>query len=134
MEVHGSCHCGAITYRAEADPENVYICHCTDCQKLSGSAFRVSALIPNSKFQLLTGEPRQYLKRADSGAIRRHMFCPNCGSPLYACPHVENPEMLSVRVGCMDERRQLMPKRQAWCQSALEWVGNIGQIPGRPGQ
>ena len=43
MKIDGGCHCGYITYAAEIDPEKVGICHCTDCQTLSGTAFRVSA-------------------------------------------------------------------------------------------
>ena len=55
MKIDGACHCGYITYEAESDPEKVMICHCTDCQTLSGSAFRTVALTRENTFKLLSG-------------------------------------------------------------------------------
>jgi len=65
MKVEGRCHCGRITYTATVDPEKVGICHCTDCQMLTGSAYRVSVPVPRESFSLLTGEPKIYI--ASSG-------------------------------------------------------------------
>ncbi len=130
MEVHGSCHCGQIAYRAEADPQMVGVCNCTDCQVLTGSAFRVSLPVPSADFHLLTGKPTSYVKTADSGAKRRHAFCPNCGAPVYACAATDSPPTYSLRVGCLKEKAELPPKRQIWCSSALRWVKTIGDVPG----
>ena len=58
MKVQGSCHCGQVTYEAEIDPDSAHICNCTDCQMLTGSAFRVSVHAPKATFRLLTGQPR----------------------------------------------------------------------------
>lgn len=58
MNINGACHCGSITYHAEVDPEAVEVCHCTDCQTLSGSAFRVAVPAVEGSFELLTGTPR----------------------------------------------------------------------------
>src|SRR3954463_5227240 len=55
MKVHGSCHCGAIAYEAEVDPARVVICHCVDCQTLSGAAIRASVPAPAEDFRLLRG-------------------------------------------------------------------------------
>lgn len=55
MQIDGRCHCGFISYEAEIDPEKVMICHCTDCQTLSGSAFRTVALRREGEFNLLSG-------------------------------------------------------------------------------
>ena len=110
MKVNGSCHCGAITYEAEVDPERVGVCHCTDCQVLTGSAFRVSVPAPAQTFRLLTGHPKTYLKTADSGAKRRHSFCPNCGTPIAASADSDNPPAYSLRVGCLAQKAQLAPK------------------------
>ena len=67
MKVNGSCHCGTITVEGEADPDKVSICHCTDCQTGTGSAFRVSVPIPGDKFKM-SGQPTSYVKTtADSG-------------------------------------------------------------------
>ena len=75
MKIDGSCHCGSITYTAEIDPENVGICHCTDCQTLSGSAFRISVRANKEAFNL-QGQPKIYVKAAESGARRSQAFWP----------------------------------------------------------
>jgi len=83
MWIDGACHCGLITFEADIDPEKVRVCHCTDCQTLSGSAFRVVVPVPADKFSL-SGEPTVYLKTAESGTRRAQAFCPRCGSGIYA--------------------------------------------------
>ena len=84
MKVEGSCHCGNITYEAVVDPDTLSICHCKDCQVLTGTAYRVS--IPASAESLVPrgGRPKIYIKTAESGTLRAHAFCPECGSPIYA--------------------------------------------------
>ena len=84
MKVDGGCHCDSIAFEAEIGPDAVGICHCTDCQRLSGTAFRVVVRVPEDKFTLLSGAPRTYVKTAESGAPRAQVFCPECGSQIYA--------------------------------------------------
>src|SRR4051812_27817888 len=102
MQVHGRCHCGAITYEADVEAGTVSICHCRDCQTLTGTAFRANIQAPADRFRILTGKPREYVKTADSGAKRVHAFCPTCGSPVYACAP-ENPKTYSLRLGALSE-------------------------------
>ena len=128
MKIDGSCHCGYITYSAEVDPERTSICHCTDCQALSGTAFRLSIPAPDHAFRVLTGEPTVYIKTAESGNKRAHGFCGDCGSPIYSSK-VSDPPMYSLRVGCLDQRAQLPPAKQIWCRSSLAWAMNIEGIP-----
>lgn len=129
MQVHGSCHCRSITYEAEVDPARVTICHCTDCQELTGTAFRVSVPTLQKDFSLLTGSPATYVKTAESGAKRAQVFCPNCGSPLYTHAAVEHPQTYGLRVGCLVEREKLAPGRQIWFRSALRWSLNVADLP-----
>ncbi|TKT79985.1 GFA family protein [Aquamicrobium sp. LC103] len=126
MRVNGSCHCGAIAFEAEIDPNRVRICHCNDCQKLSGTAFRVTAPCPEEAFRLLQGSPAIYTKKAQSGRRRLQVFCPNCGSPLYATSD-EPPgsRTFGLRVGVLDQRGELKPNRQYWFQSALAWLPKL---------
>ena len=58
MKIDGGCHCGHVTYEAEVDPERSGICHCTDCQTLSGSAFRTVIFTRQGSFKLRSGEPK----------------------------------------------------------------------------
>ena len=129
MNVQGSCHCGEITYEAEVDPDSVHICNCSDCQMLTGSGFRVSAHAPKGTFRLLAGQPKAYVKTADSGTRRRHWFCPNCGTPVTSTADSDNPATYSLRVGCLKQRAQLSPKKRNWCRSALPWAQNISLLP-----
>lgn len=84
MKIDGHCHCGRISFEAEVDPTSVTICHCADCQRLTGSAFRANIVAPAAQF-VLRGTPRSYVKTAESGNQRRHAFCGDCGTPIYAC-------------------------------------------------
>ena len=127
MKIDGGCHCGKITYTAEVDPEKVGICHCTDCQTLSGTAFRVSVAATKENFHL-KGEPKIYIKTAESGAKRAQGFCPECGTPIYATA-AENPQVFNIRLGTARQRDVLRPKAQGWYRSAREWVNDLQSIP-----
>lgn len=128
MQVHGKCHCGRVSYVAEIDPQDVSICHCSDCQMMTGSAYRVSVRAPEATFRLLGALPKTYIKTAESGTKRAHAFCPDCGTPAYSSA-VENPPTYSLRVGCLEERAQLPPRKQIWCRSAVPWSSDLTQIP-----
>ncbi len=134
MKVTGKCHCGQIRYEAEIDPAKSNICNCTDCQMLTGSVFRVAVPADARTFKLLSGTPKVYVKTADSGTKRRHSFCPNCGTPTFATADTDNPPTYSLRVGCLDQRAQLPPKRQIWRKSALPWAHHTESVPGVEGQ
>ena len=126
MKVDGSCHCGAIAFEAEIDPDRVRVCHCTDCQQLSGTAFRVAVPCSEDRFVLLRGIPRTYVKTAASGRRRQQAFCADCGSPLYATSD-EPPggRSFGLRVGVLRQRRELPPKRQYWLASVLPWLPSL---------
>jgi hypothetical protein len=129
MRIDGRCACGTITLEGEADPADVSICHCTDCQTGTGSAFRVSVLVRGASFKM-TGQPTNYLKlTADSGTPRIQAFCPRCGSPIYSTtPGDGQQDAYRVRVGILRQRREFVPKRQNWFRSALPWIDNVGAI------
>jgi len=128
MKVHGSCHCGAIRFEADADPQNAGMCHCTDCQSLTGSAFSLFLQVPREQFRLTSGQPKIYVKTAESGNRRAQAFCANCGSRLWASAE-NDPPIYNLRLGTVRERAQLPPRMQVWCQSALPWVKEIAAIP-----
>ena len=135
MKVDGRCHCGAITYEAHVEPGTMNVCHCLDCQMLTGSAFRANISAPADRFRLLTGKPREYVKVADSGARRVHAFCETCGSPVYSCA-VDNPQSYSLRVGALAQKDALgAPARQIWTKRRLPWLSRIesaNEVEGQP--
>jgi hypothetical protein len=130
MKISGSCHCGYIAIEGESDPDKVSICHCTDCQTGTGSAFRVSVPVPGSTFRM-TGQPTHYIKTtAESGNPRVQAFCPKCGSPIYSTtPGEGRRASYMVRVGILRQRDQLEPRVQNWFRSARPWVTALGTIP-----
>ncbi len=129
MRIDGSCHCGAITFEGEIDPEKVSVCHCTDCQVSTGSAFRVNVPVPGKDFRLKTGTPAIYVKTtAESGNPREQAFCPACGSPLYSTNPGPTKQAYMVRVGILAQREQLTPKAQNWARSALPWINDLSGV------
>lgn len=132
MHIDGACHCGAISFSAEIDPSRVMVCHCTDCQVLSGAPFRAVVAAPIDSF-VIRGQPRSYIKVAESGNRRAQMFCPDCGTPLYATAP-ENATSVMIRLGCVAQRAELRPAAQVWQHSALPWLADLQGLPGSPKQ
>ncbi|HUB84393.1 MAG TPA: GFA family protein [Rhizomicrobium sp.] len=130
MKIDGGCHCGAISFEAEVDPSKVAICHCTDCQQISGAPYRASVPAP-AETLTLRGEPKHYVKTADSGNKRLHGFCGDCGSAIYATTPTDQ-RVFNIRVGAVRQRAELVPKLQGFCRSAMPWVEDLAAIPKVP--
>jgi hypothetical protein len=120
MRIDGGCHCGFIKYEGDADPEKTAICHCTDCQTLSGSAFRT--VVPCDNLRFVSGEPTIYVKTAESGNKRQQAFCPKCGSPIFSADPADGPKVHMIRAGTIRQRDQFVPKLQYWMRSRQNWV------------
>ncbi|KAE9376317.1 hypothetical protein N431DRAFT_367329 [Stipitochalara longipes BDJ] len=103
MSTKGSCMCGAVKYEFTGEPAAKALCHCTDCQKWSGSTFTSNVGIPRSSFTLLSGKEalKTYDTIGDSGKINKHYFCSNCGSSLYTELEVM-PTMMFIKAGGLD--------------------------------
>ena len=123
----GGCLCGAVRYRCSAEPDRVYYCHCTNCRKVSGTAFNTGVMVRRETFELLTGEPRSYDVPADSGNVVSHAFCPTCGGQLYVSSS-GRPTHLSIKAGSLDDPSWLQPVGRIWSQSAQPWGLAQGDI------
>lgn len=132
MHVTGHCYCRKITFEAEADPASAQVCHCTDCQEITGSAYR--AVVKATDLKILSGTPKVWLKKADSGRDRAHAFCADCGSPIYSGDSDGSLKAVGLRIGTLDQRRELEPKRQIWTRSALPWALDLHALPGHEKQ
>ena len=130
MKIDGACYCGAITFEADVNSESVAICHCTDCQTTSGTAFRTIVPASAETFRVVSGEPKTYLKTAESGNRRVLAFCATCGTHVWACDEGSDPGRISIRGGTVRQREQLTPRRQVWCRSAQPWLGDVASLPG----
>ena len=115
----GGCHCGAIGYEITEEPQSVYTCHCTDCQRLTSSAFSMGIVVAETALQLTGAEPRQLQRTADSGRISTRLVCPNCGTWVCGLPR---DGLHRVRAGTLDDTSWLRPTRHIWTRSKQPWI------------
>lgn len=125
-QVRGRCHCGQIEISATVDTDKVMACHCSDCQTFSGAPYRAVAMVPAAEIRI-QGEPREYVKVADSGNKRFQAFCPNCGTQLYAAD--AGKTIYNVRTGFLDAHGDLHPVKHIFGQSAVSWVHDLSETP-----
>ena len=129
MPATGQCHCGAIRYEVSGEPAHHALCHCTDCQTMGGSAFRMVVPSRVDGFRITSGAPRIYVKIAESGNPRAQAFCPDCGTHLYASPAGDGPKVYNVRTSTVRQRDQIVPQFQGWHRSAQHWLPELAAIP-----
>lgn len=135
MNINGGCHCGNIEYTAEIDEQKIALCHCTDCQQMSGSPFR-GVVFASEDNTMLNGTIKDYIKQsANSGNPRAQGFCPECGTHIYATSVGNEPKIYGFRIGTIEQRNQLTPTIEIWCDSRQSWVKPVEgakQIAGQP--
>ena len=117
----GSCFCGAVPYRLETAPMFVHCCHCRDCQRQTGSAFAINALIETDRIALLAGVPEPVAMRTDSGHPHDIYRCPVCKSALWS-DYGRRPALRFVRVATLDDPSALPPNAHIFTRSKLRWV------------
>ena len=119
IDVNGNCHCGNINIQAKVRKSEVRACHCTDCQKMSGAPVRAVAIAPAEEIKI-TGKPKEYIKKADSGNKRIQAFCPDCGTQLFATDMER--KLFNLRTGFLEQRNELKPKTHVFTSSGLNWM------------
>ena len=130
----GGCQCGALRYRVEGEPVAVGICHCTQCQKQSGSAFGMSFIVRKEAFRLLSGSPKTFTRTSDSGRPVVCAFCPDCGTRIY---HETRwlDGVVNIKPGTLDDTSFLRPQAQIWTAKKQGWVelpSDIRSFEGQP--
>ena len=132
--ITGGCLCGAVRYSASGEPRFTGLCHCTDCQKFTGSAFAVVVGVPASAVSI-TGKLGSFTKNGDSGKPMERRFCPQCGSAIVDVASAM-PEIMMIAAGTLDDPSWLKPRSQIFCDSAQPWVdlqGDMKAFPRMPG-
>lgn len=120
-KISGGCLCGAVRYHSDAEPLGTSVCHCTHCQKVSGSAFSVNVLVPRSSLTYAGEEPATYTDTGESGRKLARRFCGRCGSSIASEP--EGMAAITVlKAGTLDDRSNLAPATHIWCGSRQPWV------------
>jgi hypothetical protein len=116
----GGCQCGALRYEITQAPQMVYTCHCTDCQRLTSSAFSMAIVVAAEAFRLTRGESRPIQKTADSGRVTTRWVCPKCRSWICGAPTPGSA--LRVRAGTLDDTSWLRPTAHFWTRSKQPWI------------
>lgn len=119
--VTGGCLCGQIRYTISQPVEKIIACHCTHCQKTSGSGASYNTPVAASAFAITAGTPKLFADKADSGNILNRYFCGNCGSSLYS-QRTKTPEMIIVKTGTLDDSNQMKLVMNIWTKSARPWM------------
>ncbi len=133
----GGCHCGAVRYKVASDPLMSVLCHCLDCQKMSG-ATAASHIIVRREALTFDGAVTHYEKVGDSGKPARTSFCSKCGSRLFGFPDVA-PELASVSATSLDDPSGFEPGANIYTKSAQHWdvmdpnLPAFEELPPRPG-
>ena len=119
--VTGGCLCAYIRYQYTGEVGPAGYCHCSDCRRVTGSAFNIGVRFDFAEFLLTAGTPKGFTKHADSGNELTRHFCPECGSPLYtSAPRHE--KHIYVKAGTLDDPTLVRPASQSWLKSAVEWA------------
>jgi hypothetical protein len=117
-EIHqGVCRCGQVRFRVRGAPIITTACHCTGCQRMTASAFSLSALYPSSHLEVLEGEP---VIGGLHGATR-HFFCPHCKSWLFTRPDGFD-DLVNVRATMLDNAGTFTPFVETCTGEALPWA------------
>ncbi|HTZ77347.1 MAG TPA: GFA family protein [Stellaceae bacterium] len=127
--LEGGCACGAVRYRMTSAPMFVHCCHCLDCQRQTGSAFVLNALIEADRVTLLRGEPKPYLMPTDSGKPHRVFRCPSCQTAVWSEYGGAGPVIRFVRVGTLDNPAALPPDVHIYTRSKQPWVTLPAGVP-----
>ena len=126
--LEGGCACGKMRYRLASRPMFVHCCHCKDCQRQTGSAFVINALIETDRVEKLKGETKAVAVPTDSGRPHDIHRCPSCGTAVWShYGGVQSPQF--VRVGTLDEPSELPPDVHIYTRSKLPWVALPADVP-----
>ncbi len=121
LPLTGGCQCGALRYQVTTPPMMIYACHCTNCQKQTGSAFVLSTIITETTFLFIAGEPAKYEWTSDAGNSRYGYYCKDCGGRI-ANGSTPSIGMLSLRAGTFDDTSWVRPAGHIWVASAQSWI------------
>ena len=120
--MEGNCTCNAVRYRLKARPLFVHCCHCTWCQRESGSAFAVNAFIETSQVELLKGKPTQTTLPSASGNGQVFWRCADCGVTVWSNYPQAGPAIHFIRVGTLDDPSRVPPDIHIYTSTKQPWV------------
>jgi hypothetical protein len=121
-KLDGSCLCGKITYSCDAEPLANAICHCTECQRQTGTSFSIIVAVPTDALKVEGDSLSSFTTvGTDSGSKVSRQFCSECGSPIVSLSE-GTPELAFIKAGTLNDTSWFEPQMQVWCDSAQPWV------------
>ncbi|MFV8819407.1 GFA family protein [Haliea sp. E17] len=117
--LEGRCQCGGVTYRLLQEPDFIVACHCRECQKLSTSAFSITAMVPAGAVEF-SGELAHWERSSDSGNINAAKFCPTCGNRIYHY-NPADPGRIKLKPSTLDDTSIIQPTTHIWVSEKQDW-------------
>ena len=127
--MQGRCSCGAVGYSLSAEPLVVHACHCTWCQRESGSAFALNGMIESRHIDVTRGTPEAVELPTASGKGQRLMRCPECGVALWSSYHGTGPRFSYVKMGTLDDTAQAAPDVHIFTSTKQPWLELPAGVP-----
>jgi len=127
-DLEGGCACAAVRYRLAAAPMFVHCCHCRDCQRQTGSAFVLNALIEADRAALISGNPEPVAVPTPSGKPHEIYRCPSCRVAVWST-YGGVQKLRFVRIGTLDNPAALKPDVHIYVRSKLPWVTLPDGVP-----
>src|SRR5262245_22328142 len=115
-----SCSCGQLSATATGEPVRISVCHCLACQRRTGSVFGAQARFP-ARTVIVSGQSREYVRVADSGAKLAFNFCPQCGSTVFYT-HTASPDLIGIPVGAFADPTFPSPRHSVYEKRMHAWV------------
>ena len=130
----GRCQCGDVAYRVTGESLSLFVCHCTECQRQSSSAFGMALWVRQSRVEVLSGSLTSWVRDTPGGRQMICRFCPVCGTRI-SLQMADREEVISIKPGTLNDTTWLRPVGHIWTQSAQPWV-ELGDpclaYPGNP--
>ena len=126
--IEGGCLCGQARYRLVAEPLTCYVCHCTECQRRTGSAFSTALIVNTEALELIKGTSSPYRAALSGGRIKSGLHCAECSTRLWGTIQ-SAPTIRVMQPGTLDESMRFGPVAHVWIKSALPWVVIPSHIP-----
>ena len=124
----GRCSCDSIHYEITGEPLFTHACHCSLCQRRSGSAFGLSMLLEASQFKLTRGETTAVEITADSGNKKHNHFCASCGTVIFGSSPAL-PGLTVLRPGTLDDTSRVKVQAHIWVKSRQPWFVLPDDVP-----
>lgn len=135
MKLDGHCLCGNVTYSCDQDPVFTAVCHCTDCQRQTGTSSSIVVGVPAEALEVRGDSLTTFVTVGeDHGTNTNRQFCSQCGSPVVSRVDAM-PDLAFIKAGTLDDTSWLEPTLEVWCRSAQPWepaVAGAGRLERGP--